>query len=270
MKAWLARVLETEFTRDTFDTLARRGASQIASAGTTDLFGAWLEAIRNEQINFRYSQHMPAVEVKEDGSKGQQYMSGSISNPCEASAILCKKLETRAIQSEFEEKQRHHPRNWSRLRTQFEIFKMEERSKREPPEEIPLALVKKVIAEERGINPEEVTVQQIRLALSELWVDYPTITVNPDPESEHASVPSPTATQDEDEVERRKRLLEEYKSTTGCKSNKRIYEARNSGIHKPQFYRWVKGTLPVDSATTVTFERFLRDKKLPIPRKPKG
>lgn len=66
---------------------------------------------------------------------------------------------------------------------------------------------------------------------------------------------------------RRRDLLAEYKSATGNPANKRIYEARNSGIHKPQFYQWRRGELPADSATSRNFERFLREKKPPIPRK---
>ena len=72
----------------------------------------------------------------------------------------------------------------------------------------------------------------------------------------------------EDEIERRQRLLASYKSATGNPSNRRIYEAANSGIHKPEFYHWQKGSLSSESATCINFERFLRDKKPAIPRKP--
>jgi hypothetical protein len=71
------------------------------------------------------------------------------------------------------------------------------------------------------------------------------------------------------EVSRRKGLLADYKSGAGNPANKRIYEARNSGIHKPQFYSWMRGELPADSGTCLNFERFLREKKPPIPRKPR-
>jgi hypothetical protein len=82
--------------------------------------------------------------------------------------------------------------------------------------------------------------------------------------SEEAKGPSPN-----DEIARRLRLLEEYKSATGQPSNQRIYRAKNSGIHKPQFHEWLKGVLPSASQTSVNFERFLREKKQPIPRNPK-
>jgi hypothetical protein len=67
-------------------------------------------------------------------------------------------------------------------------------------------------------------------------------------------------------AKRREQLLNEYKNKTGA-SNKKIYESSNSGIHKPQFYEWVRGTLPDSSTTTVNFERFLREQKPPRPRK---
>lgn len=71
-----------------------------------------------------------------------------------------------------------------------------------------------------------------------------------------------------DEVTRRGRLLSEYKKGTKDPSNRQIYTAKNSGIHKPQFYKWLHGILPTTSATAVNFERFLREKKRPIPRSP--
>ena len=71
-------------------------------------------------------------------------------------------------------------------------------------------------------------------------------------------------------VERRTELLLEYKTATGNPSNRSIYSARNSGIHKPQFYEWLKGDLPATSETCINFERFLREKNPPIPRKPRS
>ena len=68
------------------------------------------------------------------------------------------------------------------------------------------------------------------------------------------------------ERSRRDQLLADYKSATSSPSNRRIYESRNAGIHKPEFYRWIKGTLPRQSETAQNFERFLREKKQPIPR----
>ncbi len=66
------------------------------------------------------------------------------------------------------------------------------------------------------------------------------------------------------ERDRRAKLLLDYKAATTNPSNKRIYQARNSPIHKPQFYKWLKGSLPSTSATTINFERFLRERKPPV------
>jgi hypothetical protein len=72
---------------------------------------------------------------------------------------------------------------------------------------------------------------------------------------------------DTDEINRRNRLLIDYKAATGDPPDYRIYNAKNSGIHKPQFYQWKNGKLPRKSETALNFERFLCDKKPPIPRK---
>lgn len=80
----------------------------------------------------------------------------------------------------------------------------------------------------------------------------------------------PTQSGTADEIkERRRSLLAEYKAATENPSNRRIYAASNSGIHKPDFYAWLKGELSPESAMSINFERFLRLKKPPVPRKPK-
>jgi hypothetical protein len=72
------------------------------------------------------------------------------------------------------------------------------------------------------------------------------------------------------EIDRRAELLKNYKSATGNPSNMQIYQATLSGIHKPEFYEWLNGVLPIESATTQNFERFLAAKKRPIPRPKKS
>lgn len=81
-------------------------------------------------------------------------------------------------------------------------------------------------------------------------------------ESKEPLTPEPS------EIDRRKALLAEYKAATGDPSDYQIFHAENAGLHKPEFYRWRNGTLPSHSKTATKFERFLRDKKPPIPRKP--
>jgi hypothetical protein len=73
-----------------------------------------------------------------------------------------------------------------------------------------------------------------------------------------------------DEKARRGKLLTDYKAAAGQPSNRAIYTARNSGIHKPEFYDYVNGVLPSTSATFEKFEAFLRAKKPPIPRSPRA
>jgi hypothetical protein len=80
---------------------------------------------------------------------------------------------------------------------------------------------------------------------------------------EPAIAPAPS------EIEHRETLLAEYKAATGGPSDYQIFNAQNAGLHKPEFYRWLKGTLSAHSKTAQNFERFLREKKLPIPRKPR-
>jgi len=80
--------------------------------------------------------------------------------------------------------------------------------------------------------------------------------------------PLPPPSPESSLVEQRKALLEAYKAKTGA-SNRKIYTARNSGIHKPQFSEWCNGILPNTSATTLNFERFLREQRPPVPRNPK-
>jgi hypothetical protein len=69
-------------------------------------------------------------------------------------------------------------------------------------------------------------------------------------------------------VERRRKMLEDYKAATGNPSERRIYTALNSGIYKPEFYTWKDGRLSQNSKTTKQFEVFLKAKKLPVRRNP--
>ena len=184
-----------EWIRETFEALALRGAFESAPAGTTDLFVAWLEAIRKEHINFRTD--LIGTEEDDEGRKGLQYMLGTIDRVCEASAILCKKLEARAIQSEFEEKQRNDPRNWSDLQQDFEAFKSIKNIRNQPAEHIPEEFVRNSLARTYGIKPEEVTPQQINFEITRLLPFYHSIKLipsapkeapTPEPETEHGYV----------------------------------------------------------------------------------
>lgn len=144
------------FIQSTFESLATRGASEIAPAGTTDLFSAWLEAIRHERIHFR------------SDLQGSEFIGGNIYSVCEASATLCRILEKQAIQAAFEEKQRNDPKNWSQFRQQYEAFKSMREIVNGPAERIPEEWVRNAIARIQGIKPEDVTRKQIAFEVAGL------------------------------------------------------------------------------------------------------
>jgi hypothetical protein len=133
-----------------------------------------------------------------------------------------------------------------------------------PHEQIPEDLLRRAIAEQDGIKLEEVTFQRVRFEVAGLLQTYPAITLILSAKP-NTSIPDKGKSQNESEVARRQKLLDDYKPATSNPSNRRIYDAENSPIHKPQFYKWLKGSLPRDSATTINFERFLREKKVPVP-----
>jgi len=159
------------------------------------------------------------------------------------------------------------PKNWTPFRAYFEAFRKVKEIVTGPQEHIPEVLVRDFIAKQRGIKPEEVTWEQIRFEVSGLLSeDYPAIKVIPsNPIADEPPTTSELA--ETDEVKRRRALLETYKAAAHVQSNKRIYEASNSGVHKPQFYQWLSGVLPADSSTTKNFERFLREQHQPIKRR---
>jgi hypothetical protein len=95
------------------------------------------------------------------------------------------------------------------------------------------------------------------------------VTSEPPQNQPRAVLDKPSVAGSNPEIERRAALLAAYKATHNV-SSKRIYEAKNSGIHKPEFYRWVRGELPATSAPARNFERFLAAKRAPSPRKPKS
>jgi hypothetical protein len=79
-----------------FDALARRAAAKLSHLGDPDLLTAWLEALRTSGDGC----------FKHDGegreADGTQIVLGSIYRLCEASANYCKKLESAALQNEYD------------------------------------------------------------------------------------------------------------------------------------------------------------------------
>lgn len=84
---------------------------------------------------------------------------------------------------------------------------------------------------------------------------------------DHAAPPAAERPKTQKELVRnRQELLENYKKRTGVQTNAAIYNAKNAGIHKPQFYQWRKGELADDCMTARNLERFLLSFERPKPR----
>jgi len=178
MGEWRFAGARSDFVQSTFETFARRGSFEVAEADCTDLLAAWFDTLRKEQINFQLSDSY-LTDQNADGTEGARYQIGSIYRLCEASTKLCQRLEARALQSEFEAKQRKDPKNWSPLRRQWEAYRQIKNLITGPHEQIPESLVRRTIAEQYGIKPEEVTLKQIQFEVSGLLEAYPAITVVP-------------------------------------------------------------------------------------------
>jgi hypothetical protein len=105
-----------------------------------------------------------------------------------------------------------------------------------------------------------------------LTVEHPSESAETDAISDLSGISEPFPDQDAGDVStetlRRRKLLAGYKDATGQPSNRKIYTAKNSGIHKPEFYDWINGKLEITSQTCINFERFLKEQKPPLPRKP--
>ncbi len=128
-------------------------------AAGTDLLVAWLEAIRKEGINFRQS-------------AGPEYVIGTIEQVCKASVILCRKLESEALQAEFAEKQRANPKNWSEFHQMIEAAESFKDVRNAPAKRISEEFARKTIAQIHGISPEEVTPQMINFEITRLLPFY--------------------------------------------------------------------------------------------------
>jgi hypothetical protein len=159
-----------------FEALARRAASEMPNPEFSDLLLSWLEVLRKTSFDPIPNYY---VEGNADGSEGAHHITGVVAQICEASATLCNTLESEARQSEFEEKQRNDPRNWSQVRQNFEAFKSLKKLVSGPHETIPEAVVRIALAQQYGIEPEEITWKQIRMAVADLLRDYPAITLIP-------------------------------------------------------------------------------------------
>jgi hypothetical protein len=64
---WKLRGGATDFIYHSFESLARKAATGIATAGAPDLLTLWLEGLRRGQFNFRYTGE--AAEIQTDGQR---------------------------------------------------------------------------------------------------------------------------------------------------------------------------------------------------------
>jgi hypothetical protein len=246
----------TEFTRETFENLARGCAFEIAPTDTTDLLIAWLETIRKECINFRSD--ITAYDVNEDGTEGSHYVAGTIDRVCEASAILCRRLASRALQAEFEERQRSDPKNWSPLRQRFEAFKSIKELQTGPHEQIPEGLVRDAIADQLGIKPDKVTWKQIQFEVAGLLRDYPAITLIPtEPAPSQPEIASPACLDP-------KALRDSYLANFPDEKIKIRDLCWAAGQHYREWKRWLAGELKDGSTPDLAFRRILLRGKRPL------
>jgi hypothetical protein len=165
-----------------------------------------------------------------------------------------------------------NPEDWSPLHRFIEAGKEIKKLMDGPHQQIHEVTVRQIVAQQEGIKPEEVTWKQIQFEVSGLLPYYPAITLIPSApqRGSEKSQSRKRVVADAKERGRRAKLLADYKAATGNPSHKRIYESSKAGLYKPQFYEWLNGVLPSDSETAKNFERFLSEKKRPIPRKPKS
>jgi hypothetical protein len=82
-----------------FETLAKRGASALPHAGSSDLLIDWLEALRRASANFKLERD-GCFEQNTDGSEVAYHQTGTIWRICEASADYCSELESHALEAE--------------------------------------------------------------------------------------------------------------------------------------------------------------------------
>jgi DNA-binding CsgD family transcriptional regulator len=170
-----------------FESLARRAATGIATEKTTDLLIAWLDALKQEGYGFKVGPSRS--KLSSDGSRVINCLTGTIQRVARVSAIFCQVLESRAVQLEFEEKQRDDPKNWSPLRRQVEALEKIKGLVSGPHKQIPESLVRQTLAQQFGIRPEEVTSWQIRHAVADLLPYYPAITLIPSTPIDSPSLP---------------------------------------------------------------------------------
>jgi DNA-binding transcriptional regulator YiaG len=87
-----------------FEAFARRAAAALSDAGSTDLLGAWLEALRLWCGSSGFITERSGIEVNADGTEGAYHQAGVIWRVCVASASYCSELASGAREAELRAK----------------------------------------------------------------------------------------------------------------------------------------------------------------------
>ena len=128
-------VVGSNYGKYSFEALARRAGSGIAGEKTYDLLSAWLDALIREHLGL--AQMKSVVLLNPDKSVRTRIDTGHITGVCEASANLCKILESRTLQSEFEQKKRKHRNIQGLVHRRFEAMRQDMKSRTGEPKQLP-------------------------------------------------------------------------------------------------------------------------------------
>jgi hypothetical protein len=197
----------------------------------------------------------------------------------------------------IQQKQEDDPQNWSHLGRSWESLKKIKQLHSGPHEEIPEWIVRSILAEQYGIQPEEVTPKQLRFELAGLLPQYPAIRLIPSYPIEdalqadvaeqrvhseaveaaadsRADAISPMAQSIGEELRRvedkpikdRRAAVDSYIETMHRKTGRKITRAqiwRSAGYKtRSEFERWERNDLRATAAARRNFTRILEGKNL--------
>jgi hypothetical protein len=242
-----------------FDAMARRGASMLTPPLTGNLLLAWLEALWYEATHGPI--RTPSEILGKDRAGHLTRLGGKIGGVFQASYALCRKFESEALQTEFEENKQNDPRNWSPLRANFEAFRAIKELHARPPERIPESLVRRTIAHQLGINPEEVTPKQINFAVASLAPTYGSLELIPD---ESPSPPHISTEVDQGGRLDPKALRDSYLAKFPDERIKIRDLCWAAGQHYREWKRWLAGEMKIGSTADLAFRRILGSGQRPL------
>jgi hypothetical protein len=234
------------------------------------LFAVWFEALRRENLVFyRPSESDEGVSVDE---YERSIAANTIDGMCEASATLCKRLEAKALEAEFEEKQRNNPKNWSDFHQMIEAAESFKEIRNAPVKLISEDFARKTLAQIHGIKPEEVTPELINFEVARLLPFYHRIQLVPSAIQQG----SPPAPETKPEVQTDTAQPPPSESSLDPKALRDSYLANfpderikirdlcwAAGQHYREWKRWLAGELKDGSTPDLAFRRVLTSGKRP-------